>query len=222
MINYKEVIVNIDDIYKDLLKEKYSFMIIKFEESNYILTKEKSFFKVNDLNKFLKEAKNDIYYKTIIKDNNGNVQNKINNNDLELYKAYLNKYRKKIEKNIYNNKYIFGSVAVKTNDGRFITTIRGKENLNEYTIVDHVNHENNIVSVSGKKATLNAPLLDKLFKNKKVKAIVHINHEYDDKFDYYEYAFPGTKRDKERNNETSFNIRHHGVFYLFDEENNIL
>jgi len=83
MINYKEVIVNIDDIYKDLLKEKYSFMIIKFEESNYILTKEKSFFKVNDLNKFLKEAKNDIYYKTIIKDNNGNVQNKINNNDLE-------------------------------------------------------------------------------------------------------------------------------------------
>ncbi len=75
--------------------------------------------------------------------------------------------------------------------------------------------------VSGKKATLNAPLLAKIFENKKVEAIVHI-HEFNECFPYYEYAFPGTLQDSIRENNTSFNIRYHGVFLLFDKKGNRL
>ena len=126
-----------------------------------------------------------------------------------------------MQKNIYGDKYIFGSIAVKTDSG-FITTIRGKENLNDYTIVYDVDHINHTLNVIDKKATLNAPLLDYLFKNEKVKVIVHINHEFDDKLPYYDYAFPGTVRDSTRNNKTSFNIKHHGVIYLFDKNGNLI
>ena len=84
----------------------------------------------------------------------------------------LHQVKKILQKNIYGDKYIFGSVAVKTDKG-FITTIRGKENLNGYTIVSNVNHINHTLNVINLKATLNAPLLDYLFKNEKVKVIVH-------------------------------------------------
>ena len=126
-----------------------------------------------------------------------------------------------MQKNIYGDKYIFGSVAVKTYKG-FITTIRGKENLNGYTIVSNVNHINHTLNVINLKATLNAPLLDYLFKNEKVKVIVHMNHEYDDQLPYYDYAFPGTVKDSIRNNKTSFNIKHHGLIYLFDKNGNLI
>ena len=134
---------------------------------------------------------------------------------------YIQKYKDIMQKNIYGDKYIFGSVAVKTDKG-FITTIRGKENLNGYTIVSNVNHINHTLNAINLKATLNAPLLDYLFKNEKVKVIVHINHEYDDQLPYYDYAFPGTVKDSIRDNKTSFNIKHHGVIYLFDKNGNLI
>ena len=82
--------------------------------------------------------------------------------------------------------------------------------------------ENHVVYSSKKKATLNAPLLNQIFKNPKVKIIVHINHQYDNTLPFYEYAFPGTVRDSKRKNETCFNIKHHGVFWLLDEEGRII
>ena len=120
----------------------------------------------------------------------------------------------------YNGKYYFGSVAIKTTNG-FITTIRGKEDLNEYTLVENVDHDNHIINVLNKKATLKAPLLDYIFENRKVKAIVHL-HEFDNKLPFYDYAFPGTLKDSVRINTTSFNIMYHGVIYLFDKNGNIL
>ena len=114
----------------------------------------------------------------------------------------------------------FENVAIKTTNG-FITTIRGKEDLNEYTLVLNVDHDNHIINVLNKKATLNAPLLDYIFKNRKVKAIVHL-HEFDNKLPFYDYAFPGTLKDSVRDNTTSFNIMYHGVIYLFDKNGNIL
>lgn len=223
MINYKKIYVSsvdnkiIDETYKNLLENKWHFVILDVNGELNVLTKEKSFFNIKNEHKFIIFFEQDIYYKTII--NNKNII--VNENDLNIYNEYIQKYKDIMEKNIYGDKYIFGSVAVKTDKG-FITTIRGKENLNDYTIVSNVNHIKHTLNVANKKATLNAPLLDYLFKNEKVKVIVHINHEYDDKLPYYDYAFPGTVRDTIRDNKTSFNIKYHGVIYLFDKDGELI
>ncbi len=205
-------------LYKELLNNKWQFMIINNNMSKYVLTKEKSMFKIDDEDIFVENTYNDVFYRTEIV-NNSEV---INKDDLNLFRRYIEKYRDRIERSLYGDKYLFGSIAVRTGKNEFITTIRGKENLNEYTIVKKVNTSKYIVYVSGKKATLNAPLLDTLFKNKDVKVIVHINHEYNDTLPYYEYAFPGTVRDSIRDNQGSFNIKYHGLFYLINNKGDII
>lgn len=223
MIDYKKIYVSsinkrvIDETYKNLLKNKWHFAILDANSRLNVLTKEKSVFEIESEQQFINDFQQNIFYKT-------NIVNKniiIEQSDLNIYKKYIQKYKNIIEKNTYGDKYIFGSVAVKSKNG-FITTIRGKENLNDYTIVTNVDHTNHTLNVANKKATLNAPLLDYLFKNKKVKVIVHINHEYDNNLPYYEYAFPGTIKDSIRNNKTSFNIKYHGVIYLFDKKGNLI
>ena len=223
MVNYKKMYVSninseiIEEKYRSLLENKWHFVILDVNSVLNVLTKEKSLFEINNEQQFINEFEQDIYYKTII--SNQNII--VNENDLKIYKEYIQKYKDIMQKNIYGNKYIFGSVAVKTENG-FITTIRGKENFNDYTIVNSADHINHTLNVIKKKATLNAPLLDYLFKNDKVKVIVHINHEYDNNLPYYDYAFPGTVRDSIRNNKTSFNIKHHGVIYLFDKDGKLI
>lgn len=206
----------IDILYKELLNNKYQFIILFFNNKKYVLTKERSLIEIEDENKFLDDVRNDIYYKTIIKNDTINIKEE----ELNIYRTYLNRYIDKMNKKQYGDKYYFGCIAVKLENG-FITTIRGKENFDEYTIVENVDHNNHLIKVSTKKASLNAPLLDYLFSNKKVKVIVHL-HEFDDNLPYYEYAFPGTVKDSIRNNKTSFNIKYHGVIYLFDKNGNIL
>ena len=205
--------MQIDELYNKLLNEHQSFLFIN---DNLVLTKERSIIKVDNKKKFLDDFNNDIYYKTII----NNEKNNINKKDLELYHKYINKYKDKLTKTKYNDKYYFGCIAVKTKNG-FITTIRGKENLNDYTLVSSVDHNNHIINVINKKATLNAPLLDHLFKNNNVKVIVHL-HEFDNNLPYYDYHFPGTVKDSIRNNITSFNIKYHGVIYLINKKGEII
>lgn len=223
MIKYKEIVFeNLDDIlvdqaYKDLLREKWQFIIINVLNDVYILTKEKSLFKIDDKSKFLECANEDVYFKTVFED-----RKQLPKDVLDKFNKYIDKYRNLMEKEIYGEKYIFGSVAVRIDDESFITTIRGKEDLSEYTIVKCVDMSNHIVKVVGKKATLNAPLLAHLFENKDVDVIVHINHYFDGNLPNYEYAFPGTVRDSIRNNKESFNIKYHGVVYLFDKNDNKL
>ena len=226
MLNYKKIELPklndeiINKKYKELLDNKWSFLIIKNKDKKYVLTKEKSIFQISDEEKFIQNAKNDIYYQTVFIEDD--VRDKVQDKDLIIYYDYINKYKSLMTKQVYGEKYLFGSVAVRTNNDSFITTIRGKENFKEYTIVRDVDHINYLVKVIGKKATLNAPLLATIMENKKVKVIVHINHYFDDNLPYYEYAFPGTVRDSIRNNNTSFNIKYHGVIYLFDKDGNIL
>ena len=207
---------DVDRLYNELLNKKEKFLFISYKGIKYALTKEKSIIPINDTKTFLNSVKNDIYYKTIIKTENVTLDKK----DLELYKQYIGKFKNKLIEKKYNDKYYFGSVAIKTVNG-FITTIRGKQDLNKYTLVENVDHVNHIINVFNKKATLNAPLLDYIFQNKKVKALVHL-HEFDNKLPFYGYAFPGTLKDSVRNNTTSFNIMYHGVIYLFDKNGNIL
>lgn len=222
MYDFKRVVIDnieeatIDSFYEELLNNRYSFMLLYFEDKKYVLTKERSLIAISDEEGFLKRFENDIYYKTIVKERSISV----NHEDLDLFYFYLEKYREQLEKKKYGNKYYFGCVAVATTNG-FITTIRGKERLDDYTLVKGVDHENHTIEVVNKKASLNAPMLDYLFKNKKVKVIVHLHDFYDD-FNYDEYAFPGTVRDSKRRNTTSFNIKNHGVIYLFDKDGNLL
>ncbi len=224
MLNYKKIVLNelneeiINKKYKELLNNRWSFLIIKNKDKEYALTKEKSIFLINNEKAFVQTAGNDIYYKTIFIENDKKALDK----DLKIYYNYINKYKSLMTKQVYGEKYLFGSIAVRTHNNSFITTIRGKEDLKDYTIVKDVDHNTHLVKVIGKKATLNAPLMAKLLENKKVKVIVHINHYFDNKLPYYEYAFPGTIRDSIRNKNSSFNIRYHGVVYLFDKDNNIL
>lgn len=208
--------MDIDRLYNELLNKKQSFVFVSCKGIKYVLTKEKSIIPIKNTKSFLNSIKNDIYYKSIIKTDNTIPAKK----DLQLYKQYIEKFKTKLTRKKYNDKYYFGCVAIKTGNG-FLTTIRGKEDFNEYTLVENVDHDNHIIHVLNKKATLNAPLLDYMFKNQKVKAIVHM-HEFDNNLPCYDYAFPGTVQDSLRNNTTSFNIRYHGVIYLFDKKGNIL
>lgn len=218
MIKYKKEYIDkltekkVDEIYKDLLKEKWQFIIMATADKKYVLTKEKSVFEINDEVEYIDDANRDIYYHTEYVDEEIDLGDR-----LDLFKKYISKYEDKIINNLYGDKYIFGSIAVRLDDDSFITTIRGKEDLSEYTIVRRVDHESHTVYVSGKKATLNAPLLAHLFENKEVDAIVHINHYFDSELENQDYAFPGTVKDSIRDNKESFNIKYHGVIYLFDK-----
>ena len=71
MINYKEIALPaldnqiIDNIYSELLLNKWQFVIITVNGKLRVLTKEKSLFEIDDELEFLNLAKEDIYYKTI-------------------------------------------------------------------------------------------------------------------------------------------------------------
>ena len=224
MINYKKIYLSsqnnkqINKIYNELLANKWQFVILDINGTKKVLTKEKAFFEIADENNFLDLVSKDCYYKSYLICKN----EQIDKQDLNLFYIYINKYKNILEKNTYGGKYIFGNIAVRTTTG-FITTIRGKENLDDYTLVYNVNHNTHSVEVLSKKATLNAPLLHYLFQiNKNLKTIVHINSEFDSSLPYYDYAFPGTVRDSIRDIHTSFNIKYHGLFYLFDNNENLI
>ena len=207
---------NVDTYHQKLLENNYDFMILYHQDKKYALTKERSLIEMKSEENFLHEYNENIYYKTIISHNK--IQ--INQEDLQLYMDYIGKYRKELTYQKFADKYYFGCVAVKSNNG-FITTIRGKDNLEQYTIVENVDHKNHIIHTNKIKASLNSPLLDYLFQNLQVKAIVHLHHFYD-KLPFYEYAFPGTVKDSIRDNSTSFNIQYHGVVFLFNKNGNMI
>ena len=199
-----------------MLEKNLHFILLEQNKKHYILTKEKSVFEIKSEKHFIKKYEKNKFYKTIILDE----EEDINQKDLNLFFDYINNFKDKMM-TVYGDKYLFGSIAVKTDNG-FITTLRGKENLESYVLVKSVDHKSRIIHTIKNKATLNAPLLDNCFKNKKVKAIVHLNHNFDEHLKTYLYAFPGTIKDSLRKNKTSFNIAHHGLIYLFDENGNLL
>lgn len=110
---------------------------------------------------------------------------------------------------------IFGTVAIRHENG-FITTGRGKKELDSHVLVASVDHASRLVTVFGDtKATLNAPLLSRLFENAAVDMIVHY-HESVTGLPTFPYAPAGTVRDSNRNTVSSFNIENHGCVLLFD------
>jgi len=114
--------------------------------------------------------------------------------------------------------YLFGCIATRSvNDGFYISR-RGKAGLEEAVHVAKVDHfTREVHSIQGK-ASLNAPLIDKLFlKHPVAKAIVHM-HDHDTGLPVLPYAPPGTVRDSCRDlPDGDFEIEHHGTFRVLAE-----
>lgn len=119
--------------------------------------------------------------------------------------------------------YVFGTIAIRNPYGGFLTTGRGKHELDDKVWIKEVIHNDRLVIAwSDKKASLNVPLLDWIFKrNSNVNAIVH-THILDMWHPELPYAPSGTVRDSQRTVDKSFSIKNHGAFYLLDKEGNIL
>ena len=117
---------------------------------------------------------------------------------------------------------LFGTIAMRSNQGGFWTTARGKKELDGAVHVTEVDHDKRVVHTVGAKATLNAPLLDLIFwANPDVATIIH-SHDQVIGLPTHPYAPPGSVRDTRRDITESFNIEEHGAFLLFDTAGNQL
>lgn len=115
---------------------------------------------------------------------------------------------------------IFGTVAVKSVTGGIWTTGRGKRELESRCYVDEVDETTLTVYAEGK-ASLNAPLLNRLLRQPGVHSVVH-GHFQNPELPTLPYATPGTVRDSDRIVNGSFNIANHGCFLLLDAQDNVI
>jgi len=105
--------------------------------------------------------------------------------------------------------YTFGTFGFRLKDG-FFTTSRGKTE-GGFSYVFFVDHGEREIQTINNKATLNAPLLDRMFKKfPHVNVIIH-GHKQIDKWVTFDYQFPGTAEEAAYGAmSTGFNIEHHG------------
>lgn len=179
----------------------------------YAVTKERSEIPldVSEYAGFIVDAINDKYYRTEFCE-----PQPVSPEALDEFETYKRCYADKFTE-IHGGQYLFGTIAVRTQHG-FLTAARGKRELEETVQVMGVS-DDCIVTVAGigRKATLNAPLLDHILNIvPKTHAIVHY-HQQEATLPTLPYAFPGTVRDSKRDIRGSFNIAHHGAFLLFDK-----
>lgn len=182
----------------------------------YAVTKERGVHPLQrrELASWVWEMINDEYFSTVsIVDGTVSISGVGENN----LKTLIDKFRDKFV--AVENGMIFGTVAVRDRSlGGFITTGRGKRELESIVIVRTVDTVARAVfTLGGKKASFNAPLLAKIFENPKVDHIVHY-HQQEPNLLTLPYAPPGTVRDTNRPNSTSFNIEGHGCMLLFDKD----
>ncbi len=121
--------------------------------------------------------------------------------------------------------FVFGTVAQRCKEG-FLTTGRGKKELDSIVRVLRVDHgERKVYTLQGK-ATLNAPLLDHIFNElPEVQSIVHTHLESKMAFPnlpILDYAPPGTVRDSIRDVNGSFIVKNHGTYLLYDKDNKLI
>ncbi len=182
----------------------------------YAVTKERGVHPLaqEDLAPWLWNMINDEYYTTVLAQKLP-IPKEAETKILALIERYKNRFVS-VETGL-----IFGTVAVRHGSG-FVTTGRGKKELESLSYVTRVNHAaRKVYGTVPNKPSLNAPLLSWIFANAKVDFIVH-HHEQSPGLPTYAYAPPGTVRDTKRNSATSFNIEGHGCMLLFDAEGNQL
>jgi len=124
------------------------------------------------------------------------------------------------------NGMMFGCIATRiegSGDPSFVISSRGKEHLSERCVVRFVDHGARRVCVEGpKKASLNAPLIDTIFREfPSARTVIHYHEVTIDRW-ALPYAPPGTVRDSVRdlpdlNTKRSFEIRGHGTFVIMED-----
>lgn len=181
-------------------------------KQKYAVTKERAVHSIeqHQLAEWIWQIINDSYYRTIL------IEDRAVPYDAQLkIKKLIDRFSSRFI--TVENGMIFGTVAVRHKSG-FVTTGRGKRELDDIVNVLGVDHEKRKVTVAGSaKASLNAPLLARMFENPKVDYIIHYHNEEAD-LPTLSYAPPGTARDTERSNNTSFNIKSHGCILLFNRK----
>lgn len=183
----------------------------------YAVTKERAVHTLPEVSlpEFIWDMMEDEYYRTEVT-KQWDVPLAYTDDLKQLIEAYSHEFRE------VEGGYIFGTVAIRLNGG-FVTTARGKRELDQWSYVHQVNHETRTVHAHHNKATLNAPLLASIFaENEKVQKIVHYHRE-EEGLPTYDYAPSGTVKDSRRENVgSSFNVKNHGCYVLLDAEGNVL
>lgn len=119
--------------------------------------------------------------------------------------------------------HIHGAVAVARRQGGFVCSARGKKTIREMTVVVSVDHNKRVVTTRGPKASLAAPLFDRLFANQpKAHAIIHSHRTADLELPVLPYAPAGTLADANREVARSFRVEGHGAFILLDAAGEVL
>lgn len=175
--------------------------------TKYAVTKEKSIIPLKEENyhEFIIDAIEDEYFKTEI-----TKANEIDSSLLNQFNTIYEKYKDEFNR---EGDYLFGTIAIRTENNSFITTTRGKNEFEDIAYVSDVDFINKIV-YSNKKASLNAPLLFNLFKNNpNINIIIHTHNEHKG-YKTLKYSIPGTLRDSNIISSSNFNIQYHGSFEL--------
>ena len=185
----------------------------------YAVTKERGVHPIhnNEVAQWILDRLDESYYSTFTA-KTGQI-----NEEMSRYKSYFCKLLAE-HKNSFietDEGYIFGSGAMRIGDDTsFVTTSRGKKEIENYAFVDRVCHEKReVYCATTKKASLNAPLFHYIFIHYQyVKHILHFHHQREDLITL-DYATPGTDMDSIRAEAKgpSFNIKGHGCILSYDE-----
>lgn len=211
----------------DIVLESKSVVVFANDANNldkkYAVTKEKGIIefdsKDSGMSNFIVDLIRDDYYSTVESNFSFGEIEGFQEAKME-FKSLIKQFESILDKEYGSKKYKFGTVAVRMNEdsNSFITTVRGKKDLKDFAVVQRVDHLKRKV-YSSKKATLNAPLLHRIFKNRKdVNAIVHY-HGKGENLKTFNYVCPGTKRDSDIGSNldhdcNAFYIDGHGSFEL--------
>ena len=193
-------------------------------DEKFAVTKERSIIpmQTKEMVEFITESMKDEYFQTITTNPPFELDKYI-----AQAKEILSRYPDRFP--VQQGGYVFGSIAVRIPEspGSFLTTSRGKKELEQFTFVAGVDFEQAKVYAGPLKATLNAPLLSRIFTAyKDVTAIVHWHHKslpvsvnplVWTPVPILPYAPPGTRRDCQRPIKelgSGFEIEHHGCYEL--------
>lgn len=220
----------IDAAYEVLLESKAVTIFAnnaKNLENICAITKERGqhYMDRKNIAKWILDRMAENYYETIIgKTNDKNETMKIAE---EALKIIIQENKNSFIK--VKEGYVFGSVALRFGDPAawaFVTTSRGKNEIEDFAFVDTVKHDTNTVfCMTTKKASLNAPLFHNIFRT--FNNVCSIQHYHCLRYDLttQEYSTPGTDVDSDRfkyQNHPSFNIKGHGCILSFDKKGNLL
>ncbi len=110
---------------------------------------------------------------------------------------------------------VFGAAALRRGEGGFVCTARGKRETEDFCAVGRVIPLERTVEAFPRKASLNAPLLGKIFASLPSARVILHGHVHVEGLPVLPWAPSGTDRDLEREIRGSFNVQAHGCYLAF-------